>query len=197
MSNYYDAPKRRYPNIPRDRQQRRYIPRNDILQKQQQEQEQQLEFQKKMEDTPENFPALGQISTSENSVWGGNKSFAQLASEWKQEEDKTEIMKRIEEKEQDKTNFAIPKFNNIHRFTEEIPQQYQEFDEVEEVSKQDIAKNEEDEWVTVTSRKQRKPKRELTIEEKFPDPEDQNGNSVWNEDFEKQEYETCWDDKRY
>ena len=44
--------------------------------------------------------------------------------------------------------------------------------------------------------KKMEQKQNQTIEERYADEDDKKDNSVWNDEG-PQEYETCWDDKRY
>lgn len=147
---------------------------------------------KNIEKTEENFPStlLG-TGYTRTSTWGG-RSFASLASEWDEETKKQEIIQRIQEKEQDKTNFVIPRFHNIRKFTDE--------EEPPNTIVEELPKDDPDGWTRIVPKKEKlarkkEQKQNQTIEEKFPDEEEKNDNSVWNDEG-PQEYETCWDDKR-
>lgn len=147
-----------------------------------------------IEKTEDNFPStlLG-TGFAPVSSWGGGKSFASLASEWEEEAKKQEIMHRIQEKEQDRTNFVIPKFHNIRKFTDE--------EEPPNTIVEELPKEDPDGWTRIVPKKEKmakkmEQKQNQTIEEKYADEDDKKDNSVWNDEG-PQEYETCWDDKRY
>ena len=142
--------------------------------------------QKNCELTETNFPSLG-TPTSQVRVWGGTKSFAELAVEWDEKKKKEEHEKKVEEVVQpvkNRQNVPLPRFNNIHRFVEQ-----EDFEQPEQKP------TEEDDWVTVRHKKIR---REKTFEEKIQkikedqSYEDVHDESVWNNDA-PQEHETCWD----
>lgn len=149
-----------------------------------------IEAEKKREFTEENFPVLGS-SSSQVRVWGGEKTFATLATEWNDKMQKDEIEKKQKDTEQQetmfhkRTNIPLPRFHNVHRFVE--PE-----DEEESVPYQKVDPEEEG-WVTVDRKKYR---REKTLEEKFarPPTPDENGDTVWDGSA-PEEHETCWDER--
>jgi len=143
--------------------------------------------QKNCELTENNFPSLG-TSVSQTRVWGGTKSFAELAVEWDEKAKKEDTEKKIQEVVQPvrhRQNVPLPRFNNVHRFVER--------DEYRKPDRED----DESEWVTVQHKKVR---REKTFEEfvekmeKLADEEEKQDESVWNNDA-PQEHETCWEDR--
>ena len=176
--------------------------RQPIIGWREQQQREKNEVEKRLEElrlrniekTEDNFPStlLG-TGFAPVSSWGGGKSFASLASEWEEEAKKQEIMHRIQEKEQDRTNFVIPKFHNIRKFTDE--------EEPPNTIVEELPKEDPDGWTRIVPKKEKmakkmEQKQNQTIEEKYADEDDKKDNSVWNDEG-PQEYETCWDDKRY
>lgn len=138
-----------------------------------------------------NFPTLGN-GQAKAVVWGGAKSFAQLANEWKEKDENDEMVKENEEYQKKKEstyasrhNVPLPKFHPVGRFTD-----VEEDEEEETVNK---PKDDESEWTTVDRRKYRKEK---TFEEKIAAQLEAEAKeeSVWNLE-EQEEYETCWNDK--
>ena len=133
-----------------------------------------------------NFPSLGNPK-NKMAVWGGSKSFAELASEWKiKDETENEMLKQNEEikKTQESTylyrqNIPLPKFHNVRRFIEP------------EDDKEQNVQQEESEWVLVDRKKVR---REKTVEELIARRELESSKEA-NETNEEQaqEYESCWD----
>jgi hypothetical protein len=150
---------------------------------------------KNIEKTEENFPST-LMGTGYNPVssWGGSgKSFASLASEWEEENKRKEMIQRIQEKEEDRTNFVIPKFHNIRKFTDE--------EQLPHTIVEELPQEDPDGWTRVVPLKEKmakklEQKQNQTIEEKYADEDDKKDNSVWNDEG-PQEYETCWDDKKY
>jgi hypothetical protein len=146
---------------------------------------------KNCELTESNFPSLG-APTSKVRVWGGEKSFASMATEWEQQKKKEEEEKQKTKEEQNSNsyrrhNVPLPQFHNVRRFIDSED----ETEEVEQVHKPNP--NEDEEGWTVVDRK--KIRREKTIEEKFAEKEqhqEENENTVWG-DNTPQEHETCWD----
>jgi hypothetical protein len=132
-----------------------------------------------------NFPSLGNPK-NKMTVWGGSKSFADLANEWKSKDETDEIMKQSEErkKTQESTylyrqNIPLPKFHNVRRFIEP------------EDEKEQTVQQEESEWVLVDRKKVR---REKTVEELIAKRELESAkeSSETNEE-QAQEYESYWD----
>lgn len=148
------------------------------------------EEQQALANTLENFPTLGNNGSPKTLAWGGGKKFVELASEWKEDEEHNEILKRMEaseESERHRLDFALPKFHNVRRFIEP-----EDFQEEQDISSLNIPQK--DEWIEV--KKKVHFKKEKTLEEKFPDPEDEHSkDSVWADGVE--EHETCWEDKKY
>jgi hypothetical protein len=174
-------PQRSYNNSFKTRQKSHWdIQREEAAkQKEQEEKAKEEKRLRGLEMNDENFPTLGNATTS-TSGWAGRK-FSELVSEWKEEED------RLKEEDEILNNnehdvFVLPKFTNMHRFEE--PE-----DVVEEISP---IKQVEDEWITVKSKKNRKPKA-LVSEEHDNFEEQENNDTVWSE--ERQEHETCWDER--
>ena len=128
-----------------------------------------------------NFPSLGGASSATKS-WSGRK-FTELATEWKAEEDQKKAEKELEKKGET-YEFALPKFNNIHHFHE--PEDQEEEQEEE--------KQEESEWVEV-KKKVRVKKSVLDYTEKDFEKDDKNDDTCWGDN--REEYETCWDERRH
>ena len=142
-----------------------------------------LEQQRSLEKNDTNFPALGGGSAaSSRPSWGG-KSFASLASSWKEAED-YEKDKSFSE-ESGHTDFVLPTFKLRSNFVEEAPQ---------ELPPEKPVVKEEEEWIEV--RKKQYVKKEKTLEEKYPDPDGDEQDTVWNPD-QPAEHETCWDERKY
>jgi hypothetical protein len=143
-----------------------------------------LEDEKGREFNDNNFPSLVSAPTNKT-VWGGQKSFAVLASEWKQTEEVKKESSETEKNEQRsyiyRQNLPLPKFHNVRRFVEP---------EDEEDTPVETTVNDDSDWKLVDRKKIR---REKTIEEKLAETEDINDDSVWNADA-PEEHETCWED---
>lgn len=139
-----------------------------------------------MNDT--NFPALGEVP-KKVTVWGGTKSFAELASEWKEKQETDELMKQHEEEKKSqqptyyRQNVPLPKFHNVRRFVEP--------EDDEEVAKP-VNKKEDDEGWTVVDRT--KVRREKTFEERMAkiEMEEKNASNELEADGHE-EYESVWD----
>lgn len=145
------------------------------------------EESRRLEDTHENFPPLGKVVTAPQKTWGGSKSFADLAKQWSE---KSEFDKYIKDhttdaKEDDYIPIPImPVFHNVHRYVEE------------ESSSEEESKQEENSWTRVDSKKykKQKPAKDESESEKEEDRK-QDEDTVWAAQ-QKEEYETCWDDRR-
>lgn len=132
-----------------------------------------------------NFPSIGNPK-NKMTVWGGSKSFADLANEWKSKDETDEFLKQREEakKSQEPTylyrqNIPLPKFHNVRRFIEP------------EDEKEQNVQQEESEWVLVDRKKVR---REKTVEELIAKRELESAKeSSENNEEHAQEYESCWD----
>ena len=164
------------------------------------EQETKLDKQRRgMENTEENFPSLG-FPFEKTVTWSGERKFTELASEWKESNDKQkeeEQVERTRSENNEYTNtFILPRFRNIHRFEEPEDQDILIEKEIDNANK-NIDDN--DGW-TVVERKNRKSKREKTLEEldaeyqKSQEEDDIKDETVWGA---PEEHETCWDERRY
>jgi len=167
------------------------------------------QMKRNMENTEENFPGLGRVTTKPPTVWGGRK-FSELATDWKKDEDA-----KIEEEERrkQKTNvtedgvFLLPRFNPTHRFVEqEADAQPAETTEVKPAVDND---DDETGWVTIdrNAEKQARIARKVRrMEERLQQMDNGEESSSSDEDAEEQdntcwddqppEHETCWDDQR-
>lgn len=135
----------------------------------------------------ENFPRLGEVPTKTN-VWGGTKTFAELATECAKKAESEKIFKQVKEVEKQKkettrrSNVQLPHFNNIHRYVEP-----------EDEEEKPVQQKEEDEWIEVNHKKRRRQKSFEEIVNRPPTPEE--GDTVWDADAQE-EHETCWDERR-
>jgi len=151
---------------------------------------------KGIEDTVQNFPPLSN-GVARATAWGNPvKSYAQLANEWKTHEEKELEQKAIDKQRTEDMNaerhrsiHPLPHFHNIGRHVEPDDEEYNE----EEPVQKPTPLNDDAGWQVVDHRKYR---REKTLEEKYDRPPTPEEDTVWNED-QQEEYETCWDDKRY
>lgn len=141
-----------------------------------------LEQKRSLENNDTNFPALGGGSASSRPSWSG-KSFASLASSWKEAEDYEKETSSFEDSSH--TDFILPTFKLRSNFVEEPPQ---------ELPLEKPVVKEEDEWIEV--RKKQHIKKEKTLEEKYPDADGDEQDTVWNPD-QPAEHETCWDERKY
>jgi len=140
--------------------------------------------------TETDFPALG-AGTGKVRVFGGEKSFAALANEWKdhtEQEENSKKAKEFQEKQESnyyRQNVPLPVFHNVRRFVEP---------EDEPQMKQPKRSKEDDEgWILVD---RKKIYHEKTLQEKIEQREKEeqaNEDSVWGEN-DRQEHETCWDE---
>lgn len=168
---------------------RKYVPYATQRQREEQEERERKLAQeeaekKKLENTEENFPTmLGSGLAPPPKIM--RKSFANLASEWKEHEEDKKAYEIMEPKY---PALNLPKFHTIHRFVES---EDQEDEQVEEPPKETP---QEDEWIEVKSKY--KPRREKTLIEKYGDPDaseeevKEEEDTVWRES-----HQTCWDDK--
>jgi hypothetical protein len=163
------------------------------------------QMKRNMEDTEENFPGLGKVTTKAPSL--GPHKFSELATDWKKTEDE---QKEEEErrKQQDKRItedgvFLLPRFTPSNRFVEQDDQP----EETTVVSENKV--DDESGWVTVNRnaekqariiRKNRRKEEQIRRmdegeESSSSDSDvDENGESCWND--KPPEHETCWDDRR-
>lgn len=150
-----------------------------------------VEMQKGIEKTEDNFPSLVPAPTTMR-VWGGEKTFSELAKEWHSDtEQKLENEKNMAEfeKSKDSSNlFVMPTFTHKHYFTEKA----ESVDETDEEEEQGPAPT-DSVWTLVDRRKMRRRK-EKDMEEianRPPTPEE--NETTWPEHNLN---ETCWDDRR-
>lgn len=161
-----------------------------------------------MDDTEENFPTL--VKTASKTVkWGGTRGFAELAAEWKAEDD---ARKAAEEerlamansnKGDDSVGITLPRFNPSQRFVEK--------DEPQVSTQKETAPTQDDDsgWTLVDSRAKHETRRARQIARKdaelrrldelgdnVPSSSDdesgeEGGDTCWND--APQAHETCWD----
>jgi hypothetical protein len=139
--------------------------------------------------TESNFPTLSSGHVKPPTTWGGQKSFAVLANEWKEKSDEE---KQAEEDERSRRNtvshvIPTPRFYRM----QPIENDYYDNDVVAE-----NAQNSEDEW-TVVSKKERVVK-EITHEqldkEYVEAQQENNETTMWND--QPRDHETYWDERR-
>lgn len=145
---------------------------------------------KALANTDENFPTLGGSSMPNKSSWSGNKSFASLASEWKDLDNE----KKLEEERS--------RVHEIRNRTIVFSHKISHYDDIEEEDSYDSTGHvpsqtnpEEDGWTTIS--KKIRPIREKTLEELEREAEDERKEreeqeSMWAAN-QPQEYETYWD----
>ena len=132
----------------------------------------------KVEDFPSLNPNIKQMPKKQQ-----GPTYAQLANDWKTHD---EYMKGISIEEQ-----SQPKFTRKQEETKPIPT----FERCNRFEDEKINENsEEGEWIKVERVK--KQKRELTLIEKYGDPDaPEEEETVWGGE-EKPSHQTCWEDKR-
>jgi hypothetical protein len=151
-----------------------------------------IDPQKGVENNETNFPTLCSVASKAPTWSTGQKTFSQLASEWKTDEDDKKRMEDMEKATgiDNDAPFVLPTFNNIQRYVEpedELP---------EDESPPAPPPTEDDEvgWTTVRNRKPRIKKELVFKEEDFDrSSQDSRDNTVWDT---REEHETCWDDRR-
>jgi len=139
----------------------------------------------KVEEYPSLNPNIKQMPKKQQ-----GPTYAQLASDWKthdeyikhvnmEEQSQPKFHQRYEEDQSKFIPINVPKFEKCDRF------------EDEEI----VEKPEEGEWIKVERVK--KQKRELTLIEKYGDPDasTEEEETVWGGE-EKPSHKTCWEDKR-
>lgn len=132
----------------------------------------------KVEDFPSLNPNIKQMPKKQQ-----GPTYAQLANDWKTHD---EYMKCISVEEQ-----SQPKFYKKQEETKPIPT-FERCDRFED--EETVVKPEEGEWIKVERVK--KQKRELTLFEKYGDPDaPEEEETVWGGE-EKPSHQTCWEDKR-
>ena len=168
------------------------------------------EIARKMENTEENFPTLGN-TVSKTVKWGGTaRGFAELAAEWKADDD---ARKAVEEEQRamsgakrvdESVGMALPRFNPTRRFIEQDEQAPSTNKPTTPVDDDDSG------WVTVDSRDKHDSRRARQIARKeaelrrldemgdnIPDHSssdesgEEGGETCWND--APQAHETCWE----
>ena len=132
------------------------------------------------DNSEKNFPQLGNIKNK--SLWIGRK-FADLASEWNQDDEKRKEEACMRQTYTRNHTVVLPRFQNIQKFEEEEEPEVSPSSEVV------------DEWKTIERKKQQKPKelKEKTFEEyeKEAEKQEKEDETVWD----VPEHETCWDER--
>lgn len=135
--------------------------------------------------TETNFPTLPSSAPKKVTIWGGERSFSALASEWKEVGDEQKEAEERERRHQVRMNAVVPRFYKIQPLPEE---------NIEEEAK--TAATPYDEW-TVVSKKARAPK-DTSLEQMDKDYEKEllreESNSMWND--QPRDHETYWDEHR-
>lgn len=140
-----------------------------------------------------NFPSLSSAEPKPRPAWGGQKSFASLANDWKE---KSDADKEADEREQLRRvrmacNTATPRFYHM----QPIENYAYENEEVE--YKPQEAHNSEEDW-NVISKKARPAPKEITHEQLEREYAEihrvEEGGSMWND--EPRDHETYWDERR-
>jgi hypothetical protein len=150
--------------------------------------------QRSLEDTVENFPALGN-STTTSSTWKINtRKFSELASDWKTNDDN---QKEREEREKVAGNkhsdvFVLPRFRRVQRFSDTEDDSP---NEEGNASEKPVLNPEEEGWTLVDKKTYRKPKAERNLsDEDSVEQKHEEDDTVW---AAPEEHETCWDERRY
>lgn len=158
----------------------KYIPPNHRKNKKKEEEPEKVT----LDTSSQNFPSLG-VSTTKQTTWNGRK-FSELAKEWKEKKELDDMTKQLGTSSSIET-FTLPKFNNIRKFHEK---------EDATILVEEKPETDDSEWKTV-ERKVYIPKKK-TIEDEIKEEEkkEESDDTVWGTD-EKEEYETCWDERRY
>ncbi len=103
----------------------------------------------------EEFPSLVSSFQPSIKVWGGDKTFAELAKNLEIKKQETELKTKIEKTVKKTTyynNIPLPQFNIVGHYTD---------DESSVDSTPAAEKPEEDEWVTVCNRKKQRKQKSL------------------------------------
>jgi hypothetical protein len=132
----------------------------------------------KVEDFPSLNPNIKQMPKKQQ-----GPTYAQLANDWKTHDEYVKGMS-VEEQSQ-------PKFNRKQEEAKPIPV-FEKCDRFED--EQIVEQSEEDGWIKVERVK--KQKRELTLIEKYGDPDDPEEEETVCGGEEKPSHQTCWEDKR-
>lgn len=115
----------------------------------------------KLDFSDKSFPQLGCSVTTEPK-WAGKKSFASLATEWKEAHETAQVSSQADTY----TEFRLPHFTNARRYVEVEEEHFSE----EEAAKP-VARDAEDDGWTEVKPKPRKVHREKTIEERIAEEE--------------------------
>jgi hypothetical protein len=137
----------------------------------------------KLDLSDKSFPQLGCSVTTEPK-WAGKKSFASLATEWKEAVETAQVSSQTDTY----TEFRLPRFTNARHYVEVEEEHFSE----EERAKPAPEDAEDDGWEEVKA-KTRKVRHEKTIEEKIAEEEaaeQEKAGSCWNEDGD--EPTTVW-----
>jgi hypothetical protein len=137
----------------------------------------------KLDFSDKSFPQLGCSVTTEPK-WAGKKSFASLATEWKEAHETAQVSSQADTY----TEFRLPHFTNARRYVEVEEEHFSE----EEAAKPVTRYAEDDGWTEVKP-KPRKVHREKTIEERIAEEEaaeQEKAGTCWNEDGD--EPTTVW-----
>jgi hypothetical protein len=137
----------------------------------------------KLDFSDKSFPQLGCSVTTEPK-WAGKKSFASLATEWKEAHETAQVSSQADTY----TEFRLPHFTNARRYVEVEEEHFSE----EEAAKP-VARDAEDDGWTEVKPKPRKVHREKTIEERIAEEEadeQEKAGTCWNEDGD--EPTTVW-----
>lgn len=165
------------------------------------------QMKRNMEDTEENFPGLGKVTTKAP-TWT-TKKFSELATDWKKDEDdKKEEEERRKQQDKRITEdgvFLLPRFTPSNRFVEQDDQ----LDETP-LDKKPSEEDDESGWVTVDRtaekqarmiRKSRRKEEQIRRMDEGEEPsssdseqDDAQDESCWND--KPPEHETCWEDRR-
>jgi hypothetical protein len=124
------------------------------------------------------FPQLG-CSVTTDAKWAGKKSFASLATEWKEADETAQVSLQADSY----TEFKLPRFTNLRHYVEVEEERFSE----EEDTKPGPAEGEDDGWEEVKA-KTRKVRREKTIEEKIAEQEAADA---------REKEESCWHEDNY
>ena len=158
------------------------------------EEEREQQRMSKLIQTESNFPTLSSGEPKTTPKWGGQKSFARLASEWKEKSDEEKKAEEDERVRQIRTACSpvVPRFYRMHSIEED-----QIYDNGEIIDKLPNVENSEEDW-TLISKKARPPPKEVTHEQLDREyAEIEKGNedkSMWND--EPRDHETYWDERR-
>lgn len=132
--------------------------------------------------TPDDFPSLGAVPVRTN-AWSSSRSFAVLASEWKEHDDEEQIKKEAKDsRAQYEADLRRRDEHNVFVFKNDVDGCDESYSLPEDAEVKDMP---DSDWTTI----EKKAKRELTIEEKIERQIAQEAeekaaldkDSVWNE----------------